>query len=197
MLEATQNGGLTAPPPARGLNAQRRPPAIRPRRRATARGRRISQVLDRARQAGRIAKPGERAQPLPLPIGPGQGAIPGQAGASRRATRGAGAAKAPAVGSAVQANLGRQLSRRVASGAVTQPQADQVASDRALLESVYGPNWRVKVFGDKGYVQRTRAQLAQEPNDPQVRALYEQLMRQRSSALERAKKKRTAQSGSY
>jgi hypothetical protein len=89
----------------------------------------------------------------------------------------------------VQTDLGRQLSRRVEGGAIDQGQAEKVASDRAVLERAYGPNWRVKVFGDKGYVQRTRQSLTEDPEDPQVKALYEQLMRQRSSALERAKSK--------
>jgi hypothetical protein len=102
---------------------------------------------------------------------------------------------APAVGSAIQAELGGQLSRRVDAGAIDQGQAEKVAHDRALLEAAYGPNWRVKVFGDKGYVQRTRQGLAENPNDPQIKALYEQLMRQRSAALERAKRKRPGLAG--
>jgi hypothetical protein len=87
------------------------------------------------------------------------------------------------------ADLGRQLQGRVASGAIDLEQAQHTAQERATLEKAYGANWRHHVYGDRGYIKRTRAALAENPNDPQVKALYEALLTQRSEALERARKK--------
>lgn len=198
MLEPTQNGGLTAPPP-RGLSASRRPPrmAARPRRK-TARGQAIGKAIARAQAAQGPPQggqhpliPGVEPPALPMPPPPRrQHPAPGRPGG----LVGARALRPPqggAVDSAVQADLGRQLSRRVAAGAIDQGQAEKVAQDRALLESAYGPDWRVKLFGGKGKVQHARQSLADNPQDPQAKALYDQLMRQRASALERAKRKRT------
>lgn len=93
------------------------------------------------------------------------------------------------LGQAEQPGLGSQLTRRVQAGAITTDQAQQVSGERDLLEQAYGPNWRVKVYGDKGYAQRTRQGLKDNPDDPRVKALYEALMKARKDALEHAKKK--------
>lgn len=96
---------------------------------------------------------------------------------------------APAIAQNAQPELGRQLTRRVQAGNVAPEQAQQVAQQRALLEKAYGPQWRVKLFGDRGYVQRTRSKLQEEPENTQVSQLYKQLMQIRQRALARAEQK--------
>lgn len=93
------------------------------------------------------------------------------------------------LGQNYQAGFGQQLSSRVSSGTIDQGRAKQTASERALLEQAYGANWRHHVYGDRGYMKRTREALAQNPDDPQVKALYAQLMRSRAEALAKAKEK--------
>lgn len=85
--------------------------------------------------------------------------------------------------------LGRQLSRRVKSGAITSEQAQQTAKQRQTFKAAFGPDWRAKVFGDRGYAQRTRTALAANPQDPQVAALNTNLMAQRQKMLEAARKR--------
>lgn len=174
MLEPIQNGGLTAPARgAAGLAAARRPRAARPRpRRQTARGQKIMRAIEQRQTA--VPPPAAGIAPQRAAGGPPQRRVQAQA----------------SVAGGEQADLGQQLSRRVAAGSIDQGQAEKVAQDRAILEAAYGPDWRVKVFGDKGYVQRTRQALAQNPDDPQTKALYDRLLKQRSSALTRAKAKR-------
>jgi hypothetical protein len=94
-----------------------------------------------------------------------------------------------AVGSAVDTGLGAQLSSRVSSGAITQSQAQQTAQQRQTLEKAYGKNWRVKVFGDRGYAQRTRKALTANPDSASIAALNKKLMEGRREALERAREK--------
>lgn len=86
-----------------------------------------------------------------------------------------------------QANLGKQLSSRVSSGAISQQKAEKTASQRALLKKAYGSDWRTKVYGDKGYVKRARKAAAS--GDESGQALYKQLLRQRKGALKRARAK--------
>jgi hypothetical protein len=163
-----QNGGTAASPI--GLGAARVPrrqrSIVRPRR---PRNEQISKTIA-ARQHGQ----GQAIDPGFTPPDP---------------TRIASQRPRAAVSGAVNADLGKQLSRRVSAGAVSQAQASQVARDRQLLEKAFGPDWRVKVFGDRGYVQRTRRDLARDPGNPQVKALYGQLMGNRRDALQRAKAK--------
>lgn len=173
MLQPLENGGLTAPRRATGLaGAQRVSPvsrvARRPRR--SARSGKIAKAVERAQRASA----GERIDPGFTPATP-RTLAPNTGGAPAQVSR---AEVAPP-------DLGQQLSRRVAAGAINPDQAEKTAHDRELLERTYGPDWRVKVFGDRGYVQRTRQALAENPDDPQTRALYEQLMKQRNAALER------------
>lgn len=87
-----------------------------------------------------------------------------------------------------QPRLGRQLSRRVSSGEISQEQAERTAQERSVLAKTYGPDWRRKVYGDRGYTQRTRRQLAENPNDPALQALYTNLLKRRQSMLNRARR---------
>jgi hypothetical protein len=54
------------------------------------------------------------------------------------------------VSSNSQPGFGRQLSKRVASGAITQRQATQTARQRRTLKATYGDDWRTKVYGQGG-----------------------------------------------
>jgi len=141
MLEPT--GGLTAPAaPERGLSSAR--PARSLPRRQTNRGRKIERAVA-TQQRARSARPTNGS------VDPGYNRTPQRPQPA-----------APAIGQAVQPDLGAQLSRRVSSGAIPQAQAEQVAKDRALLEQVYGKNWRVKVFGGTGRVRRLRQDIASD-----------------------------------
>ena len=107
--------------------------------------------------------------------------------------RGRGRSIAPgqqgSLGGQAVPGLGRQLTRRVQGGAISQEQAQRTAQQRQTLEKAFGPDWRVKVFGDRGYAQRTRAAFAKEPQNPQVAALNKKLMERRKQMLEVAQKK--------
>src|SRR5690242_6585719 len=75
-----------------------------------------------------------------------------------------GLSQKASVSSASQPGLGRQLSSRVQTGAISQDQAQKVAAQRALLEKTYGPNRRDKVFGQTpggGYMKKVRQGAAE------------------------------------
>lgn len=151
----------------------------RSRRPQSGRQEEIAAVGRKARAGGRgngpvVPQRGVGAQ------GKGQGAIRG---------KGHGLAGAEIPG------LGGQLSRRVNAGAITQDQALRTARQRQTFKAVFGDDWRTKVFGDRGYAQRTRTALAQNPDDPQVAALNKQLMERRQRLLQAAQE-RLAQGGS-
>lgn len=93
------------------------------------------------------------------------------------------------VSSGAQAGLGRQLSRRVKSGAITQEQAQKTAGERKTFREAFGKDWRTKVSGDRGYVQRTRLAAAKDPSNPRLAALNKKLMERRSRMLKAARKK--------
>ena len=54
------------------------------------------------------------------------------------------------IAKAIQPALGKQLSGRVASGAITQSQGRRTAKQRDLLNAAFGEDWRTKVFGQGG-----------------------------------------------
>lgn len=93
------------------------------------------------------------------------------------------------LGNAVTPGLGRQLTSRVQSGAITQDQAQRTAQQRQTFEKAFGPDWRTKVYGDLGYAQRTRSALAKNPQNAQVAALNKRLMERRQQMLEAARKR--------
>lgn len=83
-----------------------------------------------------------------------------------------------------QAGIGRQLTNRVNSGAITQNQAQKIAAQRRLLRNAFGDNWRQKVFGNP--------EGAKGIGGPFARG---QIAADRSQALERAKKKMNINGG--
>lgn len=70
-----------------------------------------------------------------------------------------------------QAGLGAQLSHKVSSGALTQQQAQKVAAQRAVLEKVYGPDWRTRVFGKGGAKARSGPFARSQNNAARNKAL--------------------------
>lgn len=84
---------------------------------------------------------------------------------------------ASGIGNNRNTGIGNQLARRVQEGSLTQKQALNVKSQRNLLKQAFGPEWRVKVYGEGG---------AKGIGGPFARG---QIAAKRSSALERAKAK--------
>ena len=108
---------------------------------------------------------------------------PAAAVATRRAQ-----SAGPAIVSQSGLSLGRQLSRRVNEGAISQEQGERTARERNELERVYGPDWRQKVFGED--VQRLRVGLAgAQKGNPQYQAAAQQIKEARKKALEKARKR--------
>jgi hypothetical protein len=100
----------------------------------------------------------------------------------------------PAIGGAVQPDLGAQLSRRVALGAIDQAQAEQVAQDRALLERVYGPDWRDRVFGGAGVVRGLRQEVASHGADEfGAKAKLGKILGRRKRLITQARKQASAE----
>lgn len=161
---AELNGGLAAPAPPTGLSSRQRPRSVN--RRQTPRGKKIQSAVANQQQARAVRGNGGTS------VDPGYSHTP--------------QAPHPALGEAVNTNLGAQLSSRVSSGAIDQQQAEQVAHDRAILEAHYGPNWRDKVFGGVGRVKRLRQDIASdEPGNSKSRLAT--LLAKRKSMLEQAK----------
>lgn len=90
------------------------------------------------------------------------------------------------IGRGGQPGLGHQLTRRVQSGQITQERAQKTAGQRGLLQKAYGSDWRSKVYGDRGYAQRTRKALAANPGSKRLQALNSQLMKLRQQRLKAA-----------
>lgn len=164
---AELNGGLTAPAPERGLGSARRPRSVN--RRQTPKGKKIERSVAE-NQAARAARNGGTTAPAPS-VDPGYSHTP---------------QRPHAIGAAVQPDLGAQLSRRVASGAIDQQQAEQVAHDRALLEQAYGPNWRDRVFGGAGVVQGLRQDVASHTNEFGAKAKLGEILAKRKRLLGKA-----------
>lgn len=128
---------------------------------------------------------------MPMPGMPPKG-MNGAAGRGR-GQRGVGAqGKGQGIGlggAALPGPGGRQLAARVSSGSITQEQAQKTMQQRQTLQKAFGKDWRTQVFGDTGYVQRTRKGLAKNPQSPMVAALNKKLMERRQSMLTVARKK--------
>ncbi len=123
---------------------------------------------------GNLPTTGGQTPPVPRTTGRGRAQANGQRGS---------------LGGAVTPGLGRQLTSRVQSGAITQDQAQRTAQQRQTLQKAFGPDWRQKVYGDTGYAQRTRSALSKSPDNAQVAALNKRLMERRKQMLEAARKK--------
>jgi len=93
----------------------------------------------------------------------------------------------PRVGGNFQPGLGRQLSSRVSSGAITKERANKTASERKLLEDKFGKNWRERIYGGRNILKNNRKALAEGSTDPNVQAFNERLMALRANAVKRAK----------
>lgn len=165
------NGGLTAPAPERGLGSARRPRSVN--RRQTPRGKKIAKSVSENQRA-RLGRDGGTSAPA---VDPGYNHAP-------QAPH-----PAAAIGAAIQPDLGAQLSRRVSSGAIDQGQAEQVAKDRALLERVYGPKWRDKVFGGKGVVRDLRQDVASHTNEFGAKARLGEVLAKRKRLLGKARER--------
>jgi hypothetical protein len=98
----------------------------------------------------------------------------------------------PSVGQSFQAGLGRQLSSRVDSGAITQAQAKRTAGQRNTLQQAYGNDWRSKVFGNQAgnlATLRKEASKQVEPGEGTAQETLSRLMAKRTRFLEKAKKR--------
>lgn len=107
----------------------------------------------------------------------------------RRSNGGTGynSPRAAALGQAQQPGLGRQLSSRVSSGAITQNQAERTQRQRQLLQSRYGADWRDQVYGGQGRIQKLRAQAQQGGLESgRAKGILAQLMEARKQAIARA-----------
>jgi len=98
-------------------------------------------------------------------------------------------------GQAMPGPGGAQLERRVQAGAITQEQAQKTMQQRQTLQKAFGKDWRTKVYGDRGYAQRTRSALAKNPDSARLAALNKKLMERRSKMLEAARKKNAGEGG--
>lgn len=183
-IRAAMNGGTTAPAPTR-------------------RDKLVEQISGIRRRPGGARKPSASlpgvlravgAEGIRRPPGGGRQAIERSASGATRSTGPLYAPKAAAgggptaVASAAQPALGRQLSRRVAAGEITQQQAEQTARERGELKRAYGSDWRQQVFGED--LQNLRLALAgAHKGDPRYEAALKAVLAGRKSALTRARTK--------
>lgn len=120
------------------------------------------------------------------PIKSGMAPAPGGGGGGRGK---GGRGKIGVGGGGMAGPGGRQLSARVASGKITQEQADRTMKQRQTLAKAFGPEWRKKLSsGGKSFAQ-VNAGLAKNPKDPKLAALRKKLVAGRASALEAARAK--------
>lgn len=92
-------------------------------------------------------------------------------------------------GAALPGPGGAQLMRRVQAGKIDMEQAQRTMKQRQTLAKAFGKDWRTKVYGDRGYAQRTRLAARKEPDNTQVGALNKKLMERRSQMLKAAHKR--------
>lgn len=140
----------------------------------------------RGRGRGRVNPPG-RGMMNP----PGQDGGRPQRGVGAQG-KGQGATKGKGVGvggAAMPGPGGRQLAARVASGAITQEQAQRTMAQRQTLAKALGPNWRDKLqVGGKSFAD-VNAGLKKNPGDATLAALRKKLVANRADVLAAARKK--------
>lgn len=133
----------------------------------------------------------------PNPPGRGMMNPPGQDGGRPQRGVGAqgkgqGATKGKGVGvggAALPGPGGRQLAARVASGAITQEQADRTMQQRQTLAKALGPDWREKLsVGGQSFASVNKG-LKANPKDPKLAAIRKKLLENRTSVLEAARAK--------
>lgn len=136
---------------------------------------------------------------------PGQGMMnpPGQSG--QRPQRGVGAngkgqgatnGKGVGVGNAAMPGPGgRQLAAKVASGAITQEQADRTMKQRQTLRKALGPDWREKLqVGGQSFAQVNK-QLKANPGNAKLAAIRQKLVANRGKVLAAARSKAKGNGG--
>ena len=140
------------------------------------------------------------------PNPPGQGMMnpPGQDGGGRPQRgvgargKGQGAAKGKGVGignAAMPGPGGRQLAAKVASGAITQEQADRTMKQRQTLAKALGPDWREKLsVGGQSFAQVNK-QLKANPGNAKLAAIRQKLVANRSKVLAGARSKAKGDGG--
>lgn len=146
-------------------------------------------------RSGRMPKgmpgPGGR---LPQGGGAGNGGTTAPAGRGARGRgqgKGKGGGKMGIGGAALPGPGGRQLAARVASGAITQEQAQRTMQQRRTLQKAFGKNWREKIAasaGGKTFAEVNKG-LKANPKDPKLVALRKKLLAGRKAALELARAK--------
>lgn len=129
--------------------------------------------------------------------GPGNGGTMAPARPARgrgRQGKGQGAMKGKGIGvggAALPGPGGRQLAARVASGAITQEQAQRTMRQRQTLQKAFGKDWREKISasaGGKSFAEVNKG-LKANPKNPKLVALRKKLLAGRKAALEAARAK--------
>jgi len=131
--------------------------------------------------------PGQGPAPLPQRVG-GNG---GNGGTTAPRPQGGGGqgggGKARIGGQALPGPGGRQLQARVASGAITQEQAQKTMQQRQTLAKALGSNWRDKLqVGGKSFAQVNK-QLKANPGNAKLAAIRKKLVENRSKVLTSAR----------
>lgn len=106
--------------------------------------------------------------------------------------KGRGAANGKGVGvggAALPGPGGRQLAARVASGKITQEQADRTMQQRQTLKKALGEDWRDKLqVGGTSFAQVNK-QLKANPGNAKLAAIRQKLVANRSKVLAGARSK--------
>lgn len=138
---------------------------------------------------GRVNPPGQ-GMLNPPGQGPAGGGHPQRGVGANGKGQGAANGKGVGVGNAALPGPGgRQLAAKVASGAITQEQADRTMKQRQTLAKALGPNWRDKLqVGGKSFAQVNK-QLKANPGNAKLAALRKKLVENRSKVLSGAQQK--------
>lgn len=135
------------------------------------------------RGAGMLNPPGQGNYPPKK--GPG-GQLPQRGRGRGSAPKGGGAALG---GQALPGPGGRQLQARVASGAITNEQAQRTMGQRQTLAKAFGPGFREKLqVGGKSFADVNKG-LKANPGDATLAALRKKLLENRKAVLAAARKK--------
>lgn len=123
---------------------------------------------------------------------PGRGMMnpPGEGPVRPRKGQGAMNGKGIGVGgAALPGPGGRQLAARVASGAITQEQAQRTMHQRQTLAKAFGPDWRNKISAGGQSFADVNKGLKANPKNPKLVALRKKLLASRTTALQAARTK--------
>lgn len=139
---------------------------------------------------GMMNPPGQGPTTLPQrqgqPQGGGNGGTTAPRG-NRGGGQGGGGGKAGIGGQALPGPGGRQLQAKVASGTITQEQAQRTMQQRQTLAKALGSNWRDKLqVGGKSFAQVNK-QLKANPGNAKLAAIRKKLVENRSKVLTSAR----------